>query len=68
MALSEILKRMTGEELLLMTIFNNDQARAAVDLELDRRARSGARRGRKTFSAGPTPPSRTPGPRAYSAA
>lgn len=47
MALSNIVKQMTGEELLLMTIFNNENARAAVDAELDRRARTGRGRFRR---------------------
>ena len=42
----EILERMSGEELLLLSIQYGERVRPAVDAELDRRARSG-RRGQK---------------------
>ena len=37
----QILKRMTGEELLLLRILNGEGVRPAIKAELDRRARLG---------------------------
>ncbi len=37
----EVLKRMSGEELLLLRILNGESVQAAIDLELDRRASGG---------------------------
>ena len=38
---TEILKRMTGEELLLLRILNGESTRPAIEAELDRRAMMG---------------------------
>jgi len=37
----EILERLSGEELLLLTILNGESVRPAIEAELDRRARFG---------------------------
>ncbi len=37
----DILERMSGEELLLLTIMNGEYLRPAIQVELDRRARFG---------------------------
>ena len=44
--MGEILKRMSGEELLLMSILQGSHVQADVDAELDRRALSGTPRRR----------------------
>jgi len=50
--MNEILKRMNGEELLLLRILNGSSVQPAIDAELDRRARGGPHAAREEFWAG----------------
>lgn len=46
--MSEIMKRMSGEELLLLRILGDESARAGIEAELDHRAMAGALRRYRT--------------------